>query len=378
MTLAGRDVLGVRALNRALLARQMLLRRAKLPAARALEHLVGLQAQIPNAPYIGLWTRLDGFDPGELSRMITARRAVRGTLLRATLHVVTARDYLALRPLLQPVMERCLNGGFGRHLAGLDTGVIVSAGRALLEKQPRGGAELGTRLHERWADRDARALGYAVQYLAPLVQTPPRGVWGANGPPTWATAEDWLGRPLKPGLSADKLVLRYLAAFGPATVADMRVWSGLPGLREVAERLRRRLRTFRDERGEELFDLPGAPRPDPETPAPPRFLPCYDNVALAHADRSRIVGDGARLFTSDGLLRGTVLVDGFIGGRWQIVRERKAAVLTVEPFARLRRADRAALDDEGRRLCAFVARILLIDSPARPHLDCEVRLLPAP
>jgi hypothetical protein len=151
------------------------------------------------------------------------------------------------------------------------------------------------------------------------------------------------------------MVLRYLAAFGPATVPDIRAWSGVPGLREVVERLRRRLRTFRDERGDELFDLPEAPRPDPDTPAPPRFLPYYDNVALSHADRARIIaeGRGGQLFTSEGLLVGTVLIDGFVGGRWRIVRDRGKAILTIEPFERLRRQDRAPLAEEGARLLAF-------------------------
>jgi Winged helix DNA-binding domain len=350
-------VLGVRALNRALLARQLLLRRSKLSAPQAIEHLVGMQAQIPNSPYIGLWTRLDGFRPDELARMIIARRAVRGALLRTTLHLVTARDYLALRPLLQPAMERCLHGNFRRPLAGLDPRAVADAGHALLEEQPRSGAELGALLHERWPDHDARALGYAVQYLSPLVQMPPRGVWGKTGPTTWTTAEAWLRRRLKATVSPDKLVLRYLAAFGPATVADMRVWSGLAGLREVAERLRRRLRTFRDERGAELFDVPGAPRPAPDTPAPPRFLPFYDNVALSHADRARIVpeGHGARVFTTEGLFVGTVLLDGFVGGRWKIASGRGKTTLSIEPFARLRRSDRAALEAEGARLVAFAA-----------------------
>lgn len=349
-------VLGPRALNRALLARQLLLRRSKLSIPKAIEHLVGMQAQIPNSPYIGLWTRLDGFRPDALARMIVARRAVRGALLRTTLHLVTARDYLALRPLLQPVMERCLNGNFRRPLAGLDARAVADAGHALLEERPRSGAELGALLHERWPGHDARALGYAVQYLSPLLQMPPRGVWGTTGPTAWTTAEAWLGRRLK-ALSPDTLVLRYLAAFGPASVADMRVWSGLPELREVAERLRRRLRTFRDERGAELFDLPGAPRPDPETPAPPRFLPFYDNVMLSHAERARIVPEGRRapVFTTEGLFVGTVLVDGFIGARWRIVAGRANTTLAIDTFARLRRSDRAALEDEGARLLAFAA-----------------------
>jgi Winged helix DNA-binding domain len=351
------DRLDVRALNRALLARQLLLNRSKLSVVQALEHLVGMQAQIPNSPYIGLWTRLERFDPSTLSRLITERRAVRGPLMRATLHLSTARDYLALRPLIQPVMERGLNANFGRRLAGISPRAIAAAGRRLLEKQRRSGAELGTLLQARWPDRDARSLGYAVQYLLPIVQLPPRGVWGSSGQVTWATVEAWLGRPVKDTASPDRLVLRYLAAFGPASVMDIRSWSGLAGLREVVDRLRRRLRTFRTAAGEELFDLPDALRPHRDSPAPPRFLPYYDNILLGHADRSRIIpkGGGARFFPTDGLFVGTVLLDGFLAGRWKIARERDDATLIVDHFVRVRKQDRAALTEEGGRLLSFAA-----------------------
>ncbi|MFI5007868.1 MAG: winged helix DNA-binding domain-containing protein [Solirubrobacterales bacterium] len=360
-------VLGARALNRALLARQLLLRRSKRPLVEAIEHLVGLQAQIPSSPYLGLWTRLHGFRPDELGRLITGRHAVRGTLMRGTLHLVTARDYLALRPVVQPVMERALNGSFRRSLAGLSTKAIVAAGRALIEKQPRTGTELSALLRKRWPDRDPRALGYAVQYLAPLLQMAPRGIWGANMPPTWTTAEAWLGRPIGTDPSPDEMIARYLAAFGPATAADMRAWSGLTGLREVVERLRPRLRVFKDEHGRELFDLPDAPRPDPDIEAPPRFLPCYDNVLLSHADRTRIIAPRTPLYPREGLLLGGVLIDGFVGARWRVVRDGDQGIMAIEHFGRLRAVDRAALEEEGRRLLLFA------DGGARTH---DVRLVP--
>jgi hypothetical protein len=348
-------VLSVRALNRALLARQLLLRRARLAAARAIEHLAGLQAQVPNSPYIGLWTRLEGFRPESLSRLILGRRAVRGTLMRGTLHLATTRDYLSWRPLVQPVLDRALNGNFRRPLAGVDRRAVVTAGRRLLERTPLTGAQLAARLRERWPGHDARALGYAVQYTVPLVQVPPRGVWGGRAPATWMTAEAWLGRALAKAPSPDAMVLRYLAGFGPATVADVRAWSGLPRLAEVVERLRPRLRVFRDEQERELFDLRGAPRPPADAPAPPRLLPFYDNIALGHADRRRIVAerDGARLFQTEGLLVGPVLLDGFIGGRWKVKEESATARLLIEPFRRLKRAERAALEEEGARLLGF-------------------------
>lgn len=352
------DVLGVRALNRALLERQMLLRRAQISVPKAIEQLVGLQAQEPKSPYFGLWTRLEGFHPDSLAQLIAGRRAVRASLMRATIHLVTARDLLELRPVMQPVLERgFFSGMYGQNLAGMDIAALVSAGRALLDERPRTRAEIRTLLGELWPDRDADALAHAIRYLVPLVQVPPRGIWGASGRATWAPAEAWLGRPLKTNASPNRAIRRYLAAFGPATVRDIQVWSGLTGLREVVDRLRPRLRTFRDEHGRPLFDVPDAPRPDPDTPAPPRFLPDFDNVLLSHADRTRIVTDDHRklIATRNQILPGTVLVDGFVRATWRIAPQRGSATLEIKPFTRLSKKHEAAVNGEGARLLAFAA-----------------------
>lgn len=358
------EVLSRRALNRALLARQMLLQRAPLSTEAAIEHLVGLQAQAPNAPYVGLWTRLEGFHHDELARLLTERRAVRMWLMRGTVHLVSARDGLALRPVLQSMAKSNLHGSpFGRRLAGLDITELLANARALLEDRPRTRAELGSLLGRRWPERDVAALAYAASYLLPLVQMPPRGLWGDSGPVALTTIESWLGRPLDGETAPDEMIRRYLAAFGPATVKDMQTWSGLTRLRAVVERLRPQLQVFYDEQGRELFDLPDAPRPDPATPAPARFLPEYDNVLLSHADRSRIVVDKrpVPLPPGNGGALGTVLVDGFFRGAWAIIRPRGAAILRIEPFQPLSAQGRTALAEEGARLLGFVAA----DAPAQ-------------
>jgi hypothetical protein len=353
------EVFGLRALNRALLERQLLLRRALMPATDAVEHLVGLQAQVPKVPYVALWTRLEGFRIDELSELLASRDAVRLPLLRATLHLVSADDCLTLRPALQPVMERCFysQSPFGRRIAGIAVDELLLAGRELVEERPRTRAELGPLLHQRWPDHDPESLAHAVTYLVPLVQVTPRGLWGQSGQAAWTTVESWLGRPLASANTPDLAVLRYLAAFGPATTSDIRTWSGFSGLRDVIERLGPQLRIFRDDQGRELFDLPDAPRTDPDTPAPPRFLAEYDNVVLSHADRRRIINHDRwpELYAGKDGLIGSLLVDGFVRAGWKITRERDAATLHIVPLAPLSTAEASAVTDEGARLLDFVA-----------------------
>jgi Winged helix DNA-binding domain len=345
--------LSERALNRALLGRQMLLGRVKMSAAKAIERLVGIQAQVPSSPYTGLWSRLEGFRPDELSRLISSRRAVRMSLMRCTIHLVTDRDCLALRPVLQSVLERGFYVGspFGRRIKGIDMEAILDAGRAALEEEPRTTAELRKLLIQRWPDHDADSLAYAVHYLVPMVQIPPRGLWAGHGLPTFATCEAWLGRSFEADPLPDAMVLRYLAAFGPATVADIQSWSGLVKVREVTERLRPRLRTFRDDKARELFDVPRGILPDPEIEVPPRFLPDYDNALLAHEDRSRILAYEHRKLIG----RPTVLVDGFAVGFWKLKREAGSATLVVETLKRISRKDTASVAAEGAALVDFLA-----------------------
>jgi Winged helix DNA-binding domain len=355
------EVLSRRALNRATLERQLLLRRARSPVLEAVEHLVGLQAQVPLNPYTALWSRLERFAPDELARLLEERRVVRTVVMRATIHLVSADDCLLLRPLMQPVLsaELARHPEFAPRLRGVDLKPVLAFARRLLAERPRTGRELRAALEERFAAQDGAALAYACRCLLALVQVPPRGVWGRTAQVSSTTAESWLGRPLAADASLDDVVLRYFGAFGPAAVADVATWSRLTGLRAVVERLRPRLRAFRDEDGRELFDLPEAPRPDPETPAPPRFLPEYDNVLLSHADRSRFRREGRPPRPSGvaGRVHGAVLSDGFLCGTWRLDREREhgGATLAVTQLERLTRRAAAALAAEGRRFLRFAA-----------------------
>jgi len=352
-------VLSTRALNRATLGRQMLLRRQKLSALQAIEHLVGMQAQAPDPPYLGLWTRLEGFHPGELACLILDHSAVRIALMRNTVHLVSARDCLELRPLVQPVIDRGLRANRPHRvgLEGVDPEALSAVGRALLEERPRTAKELGELLLEGWPGRDPTSLARAIRHLVPLVQVPPRGVWGESGPAAHTTVEAWLGRPLERDPSLEEMVLRYLGAFGPATIKDVQTWSGLTRLGEVIDRLRPRVVTFRDEHGRELFDLPDAPRPDPDAVAPPRFLTEFDNLILSHADRTRVIAEEYRnaIASRNGMVPSTFLVDGFVRGTWKTGRTRGKATLMIDPFEPLAEKDRDALAQEGERLIRFVS-----------------------
>ncbi|MFL6129884.1 MAG: winged helix DNA-binding domain-containing protein [Mycobacteriales bacterium] len=347
------EVICDRALNRALLDRQLLLSRVRLPALATVEHLVGLQAQEPLDPYVGLWARLDGFDPVGFGAALADRAVVRIALQRSTIHLVTARDCLALRPVLQPVGERMARGQFGRRLDGVDLAELAAAARELVDTQPLTFGELGTRLVERWPGRDPMALAQTARALLPLVQIPPRAVWQRSGRSLHVTAESWLGRPLGTEAAPDDLVLRYLAAFGPASVADAQNWSGLTRLGEVVDRLVPRLRTFGAEDGRVLYDLPDAPRPGPDVPAPVRFLPQYDNVLLGHADRGRIVPPAAAELADEQYHWSPLLVDGLVRGVWRVARERGRVTLHAR-VPGLAAAQREAVVAEATALLAFL------------------------
>ena len=351
------EVLPERALNRTLLHRQLLLERTDLPVEAVIDHLVGLQAQAPLAPYVALWSRIRDFRPDALAERLIDRRTVRAVaMLRSTIHLYNDADALEVRPVIQPVLERAFAGSpFARNLGGMDLAELLETGRALLVRDHLSVADLGKRLAEHWPDRDAVSMSYAVRYLVPLVQVPPRGVWGKSGGARLATTEGWLGRPLGPSDAPDALVLRYFAAFGPASVADVATWSWLTGLREVVERLRPDLRTYRDERGRELFDVRGGEIVEGDVTAPVRFLPEYDNVLLSHEDRARIQPPEFRmpLAPGNGAVLGTFLVDGYARGAWRTTRADGVVTMAIEPIAELSRTERAAVEAEADDLLRF-------------------------
>jgi hypothetical protein len=363
------EVLSQRALNRATLEHQLLLSREHISPSEALEHLVGMQGQAPLAPYVGLWSRLADFNPEGLSDLVVKRAAVRAPLMRATVHLVTASDFATLRSWLEPMLQKALaTSPFGKRLAGVELAELAEASATFLALAdgPLSRRELGAKLQDRWPDRDPASLAYAASYLLPLVQAPPRGVWGARSSVRWASAADLTAYgtgevgdgPVPPG-PLGRLVRRYLAAFGPASVRDLQTWSGLTRLQEVVDGLKAELREFRDEAGRALFDLPDAPRPEPATPAPPRFLPEYDNLFFGYADRGRL-SHGERGITltplppGDGGRAGTLLVDGLYRGTWALVGDEDRAALRIETFRRLNRRDADSVSEEGEHLLAFI------------------------
>jgi hypothetical protein len=352
-------MLGRRELGRTTLARQLLLERQARSVGDVLEHLVGLQGQVPKVPHVALWNRIAGYDPAELDRLMTSGDAVRTQLMRTTIHTVTTRDALALRPVLQPVLDRVFSGtAWGQRLRGVDVSDAVATARRLLAERPLSRAALIREIGARHPQVDAESVGYGVSYWVPWVQPPPRGLWTASAAAVMTTLDAWVQveparRP--PPMPPDVLVTRYLRAFGPASVRDVQAWCGLTRLREVTDRME--LRRYRGPDGVELLDVPDGLLTDPDTPAPVRFLPEYDNVTLSHADRSRVVGD-ARLEPLQGGSAGwvgTVLVDGLVRATWAARRSGEVLELEVRAGGALQAGERGEIADEGGGLLDFLA-----------------------
>ncbi|MEV4581041.1 winged helix DNA-binding domain-containing protein [Nonomuraea jabiensis] len=333
-------MLTLRDLNRATLARQHLLDRYEGDVADVVHRLVGLQAQEPRPPYLGVWSRLAGFARDDLHAALHARTLVRATMWRATLHLVTAADFAAFRPVVRPVLAAA-----ARRFDGVDFDAVVAAADRLLAAGPMTFNELRPRLQEEFPGAYDRALGYAVRMLTPLIMVPTEDRWSFPRESAFALP----GFALEPA-GVEALIERYLAAFGPATPADVQAWSGLGGLKRVMSGME--LERLTDFTGRELYDLPGAPRPGGDVPAPVRFLPDFDTLVLGHADRTRVLADEfkGRVATKNLRVKAVYLVDGFAGGTWQIKRTAKKATLLISPFTS---TSLDVLEEEGLRLLAF-------------------------
>jgi len=361
--------ISARALNRAMLARQGLLARQPVSAEAMLKHLIGLQGQVHNAPYVALWSRLEQFAVSDLEALLTSRRAVRATLMRVTLHVALAEDYLAIRPLLDSTTLRLFKSNHLKPLKGADLDEVRAASRMLLDRETLSPVALGRQLATRWPEAKPIDLSMPARFLEPIVHVPPAGLFGATHPPELTSARRWLGKRKAAPMPMETLMRRYLAAFGPATGNDFNTWSGLSGGARVLDAMRPELVSFRGPDGRELFDLPEAPRPEEATEAPVRLLPDYDNVLLGYADRSRILPAGAwqGLWRANGL-RPAFTVDGMVRGSWKLTLGKSGARIALSPFARLRRREEAALQREAEALLGTVApgQKVAVDFAAAP------------
>ena len=346
-------MLSARAVNRATLARQMLLGRAEVSVVEGVERLVGMQGQEPKHPYVGLWSRIEGFEEGDLDQAVKEREVVRATLFRGTLHLVTAGDYLRFRTTIAPVLEAGLKV-LGDRGEGLEPAKVLKAARTLLKKEPLTFAEVRDALQEKFPEVNERALGFCTRMMLPLVIYPTDARWSWPANARFTPADDWLGSAVEPSAVPGELVRRYLAAFGPATPADFQTWSGLQKAKPLFDELE--LEQFTDENGKTLYDVPDAPRPDPDTPAPVRFLPEFDNLLLAHAKRERIIADEHKpaVYTKNLRVKATYTVDGLVAGLWTTEKKRGVATLTLTPFARTTKKVSAELEREGSALLRFL------------------------
>lgn len=352
------DIVTTRALNRALLERQWLTKRVEATVSEAVEHLVGMQAQHGDAPYFQLWCRLRKFRLEDLSTLLQHRRLVRIVTMRGTIHLVTAEDCLPLRDLVRSFLQRENKADKNGYLTSEQVEKVTAQAHQLLSAHPMNSADLAEHLQQQWPELPGRELVRVVRNSLPVLQTPPRGVWGESGPLAYALASEWLPDTVPTKADPHKTVLRYLRAFGPASVKDYQQWSGITRQHEVFQQLGDRLRTYRDPDGVTLFDVEEAPVPDEEVVVPRIAMAGpFDNVFLSHADRTRVINDQARakLNRPNAVFPGVFLCDGFVAGEWVTDFKRGSATVTFRPYRTLHRSDRELLEEEGRQLLRFSA-----------------------
>jgi hypothetical protein len=334
----------------------MLLEREHIPPVRAIERLVGMQAQQSRPPFVGLWSRLDGFKRESLLKLFQTRKVVRATMMRGTLHIVSAGDYVAFRSAIQPALTAGMKSIMRAKGASMDEQLVAASAEQCFKERAQTFEELRTALSEKFPDVDERAMGYVARTCVPLVMVPDESEYGFAGS-TFASAESWLRKAIPPKDRVSDLILRYLAAFGPASVRDAQSWSAIPKLEGVFDDLRPKLQVFRDERKRELFDLPGAPLPGEDVAVPVRFIPAFDNLILSHADRTRIIADEhrSRVSTKNLQILPTFLVDGFVAGTWDVTRSKRSATLMMSPFQPVSRAVKQEITQEAEQLIRFLS-----------------------
>ncbi|MFD9940338.1 winged helix DNA-binding domain-containing protein [Nonomuraea sp. NPDC059023] len=348
--------ISLRQLNRTLLERHFLAERTDRPVIDVIRHVVVLQGQEPNWPYVGLWSRVEGFRRADLESLVADRTVVRSAMVRRTMHLADAADFAWLRPSVRPIVEVALTHPYyADEIAGVDLPALAEAGRAALTGRSLTRGDLAALLAERFPVPVPRRLADAVELLLPLVHTPPAAVWGRWGNRSgieMALAEEWTGRPMEQGPALETLVLRYLAAYGPATVMDVQAWAGVTRLREIVDRLRPKLAVYEGPDGKELFDLPGAPIADPDRPVPVRFLPAFDTALLGHRDRTRVISEEHRKRFAKGASGGVpmFLVDGFVRGTWSVAGQD----LVVKPLTPLSDEEDAAVAEEASLVREFI------------------------
>ncbi|MET9627808.1 winged helix DNA-binding domain-containing protein [Lentzea sp. NPDC006480] len=346
-----------RTLNRTLLARQMLLERTSMPIVEAVEHLGGLHAQAPVPPYLALWTRLKPFKFEALSKLIIDKSLVRMTLWRGTLHLISASDVYLMRTALQPELNKWARNVMPpAERVEIDLDKLTRITREFVDTDPRTVAEIGAHLEEHFPEARARELSTQAQMLVPMIQVPPRGIWGVGGIPQNIAMTTWLGEDLPAEAAVHELITRYLRVFGPATLADMQAWSRLIGLKAHAAGLD--LVEYRSEAGKVLLDVPDGVIVDESTPAPARLLPAFDSVMFGHADKTRIMSDDARArwgAVRNAVFPPTFLVDGFVRGTWNVVENKDTATLTIEPYFKTFKKDIAGVVREAKAVLKVMA-----------------------
>ncbi|MCY4147491.1 MAG: winged helix DNA-binding domain-containing protein [Chloroflexi bacterium] len=343
-----------RQLNRTLLSRQLLLERCDIRPLAAMERLAGMQSQIPNPPYIGLWTRLASFQKAELTALLGSREVVRAPWIRSTLHLVSAADHQRFQVVIQPALARSLRSFFGKRARDLDIPRLIEIAIPFLETETPAIGALRDELQRHFPQHDKEAMAYAVRSFLPMLQTPPSGAWGVGTRATYTTAANWLGEAKQSDLAT--LFRRYLAAFGPASVMDFQTWCGITSLKTALAPVLKTLVAYRSEAGAQLVDLPDLPLLPEHAPALIRFLPEYDNILIAHKDRARILPEPHRkkVFLSAGRVLGAVLIDGFVGAIWKVSREKSRARLSINLFEAVAAECQAAIEAEGLRLLRFI------------------------